>query len=113
MMTNARARDLIAVSLVLAVCAACTTQSSSADRGNFGENSCKAGNRVAVDEKAAYALYLDKDGNLLTTAFAEDLKGTANGMLCPTPVYDENDTTSCPVGYCARPMSGKTYCLRC
>lgn len=96
-----------------AMCVACATNNSAANRGKFAEGSCKADSRVAVDANAAYALYLDKDGNLLTAAFAEDLKGTKHGMLCPTPVFDSADPAPCPTGYCPRLMSGKTYCLRC
>jgi hypothetical protein len=86
-----------------------------ASRGSFGDDSCASGERVAVNGSAAYAIYVDKDGNPVGTGairVAEDLRGTSANKMCPTPV-ETDDTGACPTGYCARVISGKTYCLRC
>ena len=77
-------------------------------RGTFGPESCDAGARVGVDGAAVAAVYFDKTGQPLS---AEELQGTQNNKMCPTP--DEGGSGVCPAGYCARTMGGKTYCLRC
>ena len=86
---------------------------SAANRGKFADGSCKADARVAVDAQAAYAQYFDKDGNPLGAGIIEDLKGTKNGLMCAIAPKSPADPTPCPVGFCPRSMSGKTYCLRC
>ncbi len=69
---------------------------------------------MAVDSTAAYAIYLDEDGNPVggsaPMGAAEDLKGTSTKMMCPTPT---DDPGICPIGYCQRLLMGKTYCMRC
>lgn len=77
-------------------------------RGTFGPEACDAGARVGVDGGAVGAVYLDKTGQAVG---AEELQGTQNNKMCPTP--DEGGSGVCPSGYCARTMGGKTYCLRC
>lgn len=104
---------VLALLAACALIAACATQESAANRGKFGEGSCKADGRVAVDAQAAYAQYLDKDGNPLSAGIIEDLKGAKSGMMCPVGPKDPADPAPCPVGFCPRLMSGKTYCLRC
>jgi hypothetical protein len=76
-------------------------------RGTFGPEACGAGDRVGVDGGAVGAVYLDKTG---AAVGAEELKGTTSNKMCPTP---EGGSGTCPSGYCARTMGGKTYCLRC
>jgi hypothetical protein len=89
--------------------------SGCANRGLFGDESCKSDVRVAVDSKAAYAIYLDKDGNPVgPPGVAEDLLGTRHNLMCPTPRSGESlDPGVCAPGYCPKVMLGKTYCLRC
>jgi hypothetical protein len=77
-------------------------------RGTFGPEACGAGDRVGVDGAAVAAVYYDKTG---ASVSAEELKGTTSNKMCPTP--DPGGSGACPAGYCARTMSGKTYCLRC
>jgi hypothetical protein len=78
-------------------------------RGEFGEGSCDSGQRIAVDANAAYAIYLDANGDPLNVS--EDLAGTHANQMCPTP--EPGGPSGCPTGYCAKTMLGKTYCLRC
>jgi hypothetical protein len=87
---------------------------SMASRGTFGKDSCPTGDRVPVDSAAAYALYADRDGNILESASVENLAGTEGKTMCPTPALeDPDDPGACPPGYCARKIAGKTYCLAC
>lgn len=102
-----RGMTLVLLGLLVSGCAA--------SRGSFGDDSCDSGKRTAVDGKAAYAIYVDKDGNLVgPPGVAEDLLGTSANSMCPTPPpEDEEEPGACPSGYCARVIGGKTYCLRC
>lgn len=89
------------------VLAGCAT----ASRGSFGPTSCPSGDRIAVDPSAAYAVYVDKDGNQLGTTL-EDLKGTNGNLMCPTPPGSD-DPGACGTGYCAKVIGRTTYCVRC
>jgi hypothetical protein len=87
-----------------------------ASRGSFGDGSCDSGDRVAVDAGAAYAIYVDKDGNPVGSGpvrVAEDLRGTSENKMCSTPLSEPDDPGVCQPGYCPRVIGGKTYCLRC
>ena len=79
-------------------------------RGNFGSGSCAAGDRVAVGSNAAYAIYVDENGNPVGQR-AEDLKGTQQNLMCQTP--SPEGPGACKAGYCPKTLSGVTYCLRC
>lgn len=97
--TIARGATLLVATFLLTACEG---------RGTFGPEACDAGARVGVDGGAVAAVYYDKTGAPLT---AEEMEGTQNNKMCPTP--DPGGPSGCPTGYCARTMSGKTYCLRC
>jgi hypothetical protein len=81
-----------------------------ANRGVFGAAACADADRVGVDASAAYAIYIDANGQP-TGDRAEDLTGTESNRMCPMP--GESGPGACPAGYCPRTISGKTYCLRC
>lgn len=84
-------------------------------RGVFGPDACEGKTQLPVDAKAAYAFYIDSDGNLLDTP-AEDLTGTSGNLMCPTPPPDSadpNDPGACKLGYCPRLVAGRQFCLRC
>ena len=112
-MNLSKCSSVMTVLAVCMLCAACGTQESVSNRGKFGDGSCKADGRVAVDGQAAYAQYFDKDGKPLPAGIIEDLKGTKNGMMCAIAPKDPSDPAPCPTGFCPRLMAGKTYCLRC
>lgn len=102
-----RGMTLLLLAILVSGCAA--------SRGSFRDASCATGERIAVDGSAAYAIYVDKDGNPIGSGrvgVAEDLSGTTENKMCPTP-FEPDDTGICPAGYCAKVMLGKTYCLRC
>lgn len=92
-------------------------------RGNFTTASCSKEERRDLPQGAAYALYVDKDGNLLdpfkdqdgtvTGYRAEDLTGTDQNKMCPTP--SPNGPGSCPTGYCLKlvPGTNTKVCMRC
>ena len=81
-----------------------------ATRGKFTGASCDSGARVAVDSSAVYAIYVDASGKSIGD-FAEELKGTAENKMCPTPAL--SGPGGCKTGYCPTAVNGKTYCLRC
>jgi hypothetical protein len=84
-------------------------------RGVFGPDACDIKSQVPLGTRAAYAVYLDSDGNLLD-APAEDLTGTSGNLMCPTPPPDSNDPNNpaaCKQGYCPRLVSGRQFCMRC
>ena len=121
-MTNslmARGMTLLVVGLLVAGCpskqvAEPNVDPGVANRGEFSVDSCNKNERVAVDSAAAYAIYVDKDGNPLDPGIAEDLLGTKEDKMCPTPPPPPAiDPSACPNGYCPRVIGGKTYCLRC
>ena len=93
-----------------AMLVACAGPEKVANRGLFGNASCKKEDRVNVPSGAVYAVYVDGSGNPVGADVAEDLSGTKENKMCPTP---DPGTGACPTGYCPRPMGGKTYCLRC
>ena len=80
------------------------------NRGEFGATSCESGQRMSVYADAAYAIYVDANGNPLGTR-AEVLKGTQEDEMCPT--QEPSGPGACPAGSCPRTLSGKTYCLKC
>lgn len=83
------------------------------NRGTFGAQACASDSdeRTPLDPRAAYAIYVDSNGVVLTDVEAEDLTGTDKNQMCETPAVV--GPGACPTGYCARAISGKTYCLRC
>ncbi len=119
---KARGMTLLAIGLLIAGCSQDAPKEQAnvpeekpvvANRGEFSSGSCNENERVAVDSTAIYAIYVDESGNPVgpgPLGFAEDLTGTSNKMMCPTP---GEDPSACPTGYCQRLVSGKTYCLRC
>lgn len=82
------------------------------NRGTFGPSSCASGDRVPVASNAVSAVYFDNMGQPVGTE-SEDLDGTQNNKMCPTPTPDTNVPGTCPSGYCPRSIMGRTYCLRC
>jgi hypothetical protein len=81
-----------------------------ANRGEFGDASCAEVDRVAPPAGSTYAVYLDKDFNVLGKS-AEDLQGTSDNKMCPTPPVV--GPGACPTGYCAKQIGGTTICIRC
>ena len=81
-------------------------------RGNFTATSCAEAERTSLPTGAAYAIYIDGDGNPLGDRL-EDLKGTSDNKMCPTP--PAQDTGDCPIGYCSYTIPGTTTksCKRC
>lgn len=85
------------------------------DRGSFGMDSCASSERIAVNSDALYAVYVDGEGNPVD-GIAEDLTGTHDNMMCPTPpAKDQNphNPQACANHYCPRVVNGKQVCFRC
>ncbi len=81
-----------------------------ANRGEFGPESCPVEERVAVDPSAAFAVFLDANGEVVGDR-AEDLNGTEGNQMCPTP--KPSGPGACPAGTCAKTISGRKICLPC
>lgn len=81
-----------------------------ANRGIFGPTSCAKSSRMPVYGNAVAAIYFDIHGNPIGTR-AEELKGTLNDKMCPTPEAPEGPDVCAP--YCLKQVSGKNYCLPC
>jgi hypothetical protein len=77
-------------------------------RGAFTPDSCDAAARTGVDGSAVAAVYFNKTGDPVG---AEELKGTKDNKMCPTP--PEGGSGNCPAGYCSRTYGGTSYCMRC
>jgi hypothetical protein len=95
---GARAVSFCLAALLLAACE---------NRGTFGSDACKA--RGDIPDGAVAAVYVDKMGLMLGKP--EDLHGTSQNKMCP--LEEPTGPSGCPVGYCARTIMGKTWCLRC
>jgi len=103
----ARGTTLLLLGLLVGGCVA--------NRGEFGDSACPEGARVGPPTGSAYAVYVDKDFNVLgsgspATGSAEDLQGTSDNKMCPTPPVGPG---ACPTGYCAKQIGGVTFCKRC
>lgn len=77
------------------------------NRGTFGSDACTK--RSDVPDGAVAAVYVDQMGNMVGNP--EDLHGTSQNKMCP--LDEPTGPGACPVGYCARTIMGKTWCLRC
>ncbi len=96
---------------LIAIAGALISSGCTATRGEFGSGSCAASERTSVPNDAAYAIYVDANGNPVG-GLAEDLKGTMNNNMCPTP-EPPGGGGACKTGYCPKSVGGTTYCLRC
>ena len=90
---------------------ASTENKDAANRGTFETGSCAEADRINVFPDAKSAVYFDAHGLPLGTQ-AEDLTGTVNKKMCPTPAHSGGGSP-CGSGYCAKNVGGTTYCLRC
>ena len=83
---------------------------TTASRGTIDLESCSSGEPVSVDPNAVAAVYFDSQGQVVGTA-GEDLSGTTENKMCPTPEPSEPGT--CQSGYCSRLISGRRVCMPC
>lgn len=87
-----------------------------ANRGVFTEAACKDdgtdSGRRAIPAGAAAAIYVDKDGNPLGDR-AEDLYGTEDNQMCPTPPAGGGGGCSPKPPWCTVKVNNVNYCVRC
>ena len=80
-------------------------------RGKFGPTACAASARVPVPSDAVSAVYFDINGDV-AGGVGEDLKGTEEKKMCPTPPSGGGGVCNNP-GYCPMTYKGKTICIPC
>ena len=81
-------------------------------RGKFGSEACDSKERLDVPANASAALYYDNSGKLLAIG-AEDMTGTSENKMCPTPPLDDDPGQCKKAGYCVVNINGTDYCLKC
>lgn len=79
-------------------------------RGSIDIKSCGSGKLMDVDSSAVAALYFDSSGQVVGEG-AEDLSGTTDKKMCPTPA--PSVPGACQSGYCAQLIAGRRVCMRC
>ena len=104
-------------SCLLVVCAVALVGASACDnRGVFTPSACDTGDapgsRMATPSGAAAAIYVDAEGNPLGI-FAEDLYGTMNTKMCPTPPAGGPGGCSPKPPWCTVKINNVNYCVRC
>jgi hypothetical protein len=115
MKSSARAYGLPILASVTLLAGGCnSTAVQGSIRGEFVKT-CDL-SLEAVPAGAMFALYLDKDGNILgdykdslgnfEAHRAEQLAVTNNNQMCPTP--PPSGPGSCPAGYCMKLVPGTT-----
>lgn len=67
---------------------------------------CQASERVNIKDNTSYAIYYDKNNQVVQI---EDLAGLNNRKLC----HIAPDSAPCPPGYCQVTIGGTPYCKRC
>lgn len=86
------------------------------NRGLFTAGACKddgtAMGRKDVPAGAVTAVYFDINMQPVGAA-AEDLEGTVDKKMCPTPPVGGPGGCSPKPPWCVVPINGKNYCLRC
>ena len=83
---------------------------TAASRGTIDLANCSSGEPISVDPNAVAAVYFDSQGHVVGTG-GEDLTGTTENKMCPTPEPSEPGT--CQSGYCARMIGGRKVCMPC
>jgi hypothetical protein len=85
-------------------------------RGTFTADACKVdetpAGRMDVPVEAASAVYFNKSGNPIGV-LAEDLVGTKDNKMCPTPPVGGPGGCSPKPPWCVVNVNGTNYCLRC
>ena len=84
-------------------------------RGNFTPEACaddgQQGSRMDVPSNAVTAVYLDGAGQAVGI-FAEDLTGTENRRMCPTPPPGGPGGCSPKPPWCSVTIAGTTMCIK-
>lgn len=84
-------------------------------RGNFTPEACaddgQQGSRMDVPPNAVTAVYLDEAGQAVGV-FAEDLTGTENRRMCPTPPAGGPGGCSPKPPWCSVQIAGATMCVK-
>jgi hypothetical protein len=85
-------------------------------RGDFTPQACvddgQPGSRIDVPAGAVTAVYLDATGHAVGM-FAEDLTGTENNRMCPTPPADAGPGGCTPKPpWCKVTIAGQNYCIK-
>ena len=86
------------------------SEPTTASRGTIDLGSCSSGEPISIDPNAVAAVYFDSQGQVVGTG-GEDLSGTTENKMCPTPEPSEPGT--CQSGYCSRLISGRKVCMPC
>jgi hypothetical protein len=107
---KSRDRILLVLAGILLAAGGC------ANRGVFTQAACKDDGtemgRRAIPAGAAAAIYVDKDGIPLGDR-AEDLYGTKDDTMCPTPPAGGPGGCSPKPPWCTVKVNGVNYCVRC
>ena len=86
------------------------------NRGIFTPSACSTGDspdsRISIPSGAVASIYVDSQGNPLGPS-AEDLHGTINNKMCPTPPAGGPGLCSPKPPWCTVKFNGVNYCVRC